>query len=132
MESISNQSHHSWKVTLHLYTSGSLITCWTVKKKCYFYLLEFLYGVATLFFISLCYKAASTPRLLKIMGFPQHYGPTKYSTLFFKVEHFYIVQKISKKKVDTNFWKNPHDKQECSKSMSLGWLQYHWKDLRHI
>ena len=57
------------------------------------------------------------------MGFPQHYGPTKYSTLFFKVEHFYIVQKISKKKVDTNFWKNAHDKQECSKSMSLGWLQ---------
>lgn len=41
--------------------------------------------------------------LLKIMGFPQHYGPMKYSALFFKVEHFYIVQKISKKKVDTNF-----------------------------
>ena len=57
------------------------------------------------------------------MGFPQQYGPMKYSTLFFKVEHFYIVQKITKKKVDTNFWKNPHDKQECSKSMSLGWLQ---------
>ena len=57
------------------------------------------------------------------MGFPQHYGPMKYSALFFKVEHFYIAQKISKKKVDTNFWKNAHDKQECSKSMSLGWLQ---------
>ena len=39
------------------------------------------------------------------MGFPQHYGPMKYSTLFFRVEHFYIVQKISKKKVDTNFEK---------------------------
>ena len=129
MESISNQNYHSWKATLYLYTSGSLATCWTVKKNCDFYPLEFLYSVATLFFISLCYKAASTLGLLKIMGF---LFPTKYSTLFFKMEHFYIVQKISKKKVDTNFWKNPHDKQECSKSTSSGWLQYHWKDLRHI
>lgn len=73
------------------------------KKKGDFYLLEFLYSVATLFFISLCYTVASTPGLLKIKGFPQHYGPMKYSTLFFKMEQFYIVQKISKKKVDTNF-----------------------------
>lgn len=45
-----------------------------------------------LYYISLCYTVASTPGLLKIKGFPQHYGPMKYSTLFFKMEHFYIAQ----------------------------------------